>query len=505
MRRQSEDTAPLLITQSYTDAVPSAMTRKAWQFVALFIAYTAIILCVQTFYMQKHSETELQHSAFLIKHAQAHLTSNDSTTKSTSEESTTVTTETSNDSTTKSKSEESTAPKTETSNDSTTKSKSEESMTAKIETSNDSTTKSISEESTAVTTEISNDSTTKSISEESTAPKTKTLCTECPETSSRPCWSGCPKPNQTLVTCGMDGRLGNLVWEYLSTWAVAQRHQLWPVIRNESLRELNNVFEDLSIPSMEELFDRCPDLGDLTTTKEHSTSYVWSRGGLNRALESSTHKMIELGYYTVLTEYAVPYWRQLPHEMRLHQELLVVASEIIRNITNKVKESNSDENQEIQFVGVHIRRTDYAHHMSSVNPNAELANASYFQHAMQWIRDKLSPQLVAFLVLSDDVEWCRENLNASDVFLPGTGNSSSPGLDLAILASCNHTILAYGTFSLTAAMLAQGTGYTLVFNTRNSTQTKVMEFASLLPYWRIMDNDGAEVSADISYEMTFIG
>jgi hypothetical protein len=70
-------------------------------------------------------------------------------------------------------------------------------------------------------------------------------------------------------------------------------------------------------------------------------------------------------------------------------------------------------------VGVHVRRTDYMNHLSIVNPGAEIANASYFQHAMQWMRNKLSPHLVAFVILSDDLQWCRQNFNFSDVFMPG--------------------------------------------------------------------------------------
>ncbi|KAF4527195.1 hypothetical protein B566_EDAN006122 [Ephemera danica] len=323
------------------------------------------------------------------------------------------------------------------------------------------------------------------------------------ETYVRPSWQGCPKVNQTLVTTHVDGRLGNLVFEYLGTWAVAQRFGLFPLMPNKTIVSLSEVFEDLSIPSFEEVFSRCPELGDLNTTR-HTDIYASSRSNFRRALENArgTSRLVSMLVYAVVTEHLAPSWHLLPAEMRVRADLRDQAQHIIGGIANTTRSRDPKNKQKINFVGVHIRRTDYAYHMSVVHPNAELANASYYQHAMQWMRNKLSPQLVAFLVLSDDVEWCHENLNASDVFLPG--NTSSPGLDMAILASCNHTILAYGTFALTAAMLAQG-GYTIVFNTRNSTYTKVMEFASILPGWHIIDNDGKEAPEDSRYPLTFVG
>jgi hypothetical protein len=44
---------------------------------------------------------------------------------------------------------------------------------------------------------------------------------------------------------------------------------------------------------------------------------------------------------------------------------------------------------------------------------------------------------------------------------------------------------------LTGALLASQFGsYTVIFDPRNGTVTKEMEFAANLPGWKIMDNDG---------------
>lgn len=71
----------------------------------------------------------------------------------------------------------------------------------------------------------------------------------------------------------------------------------------------------------------------------------------------------------------------------------------------------------------------------------------------------------------------------------GDGKVSEPGLDLALMSACNHSIFAYGTFALTGALLVNG-GHTVVYDIGNGTATKEMQFAGALPNWYIMDKDG---------------
>lgn len=71
---------------------------------------------------------------------------------------------------------------------------------------------------------------------------------------------------------------------------------------------------------------------------------------------------------------------------------------------------------------------------------------------MRWFREKIpGPKL--FLIVSDDLSWCRKHLlGEKDVVIAG----KSPAHDLALLASCNHTIIDYGTFGYWAALMADG-------------------------------------------------
>ena len=70
---------------------------------------------------------------------------------------------------------------------------------------------------------------------------------------------------------------------------------------------------------------------------------------------------------------------------------------------------------------------------------------------MRYVRSKYGR--VAFLILSDDLEWCRTHLQAPDVYHVD-GNSGE--VDLAIMSLCNVTIIDYGTFSVWGAILSGG-------------------------------------------------
>jgi hypothetical protein len=70
---------------------------------------------------------------------------------------------------------------------------------------------------------------------------------------------------------------------------------------------------------------------------------------------------------------------------------------------------------------------------------------------------------VAFLIVSDDRGWCRQNLmkGHNDVFVVSKGGLTSPGQDLAIMAVCNHSILDYGMFTVWDAIFSQWRDYPL--------------------------------------------
>ena len=122
-------------------------------------------------------------------------------------------------------------------------------------------------------------------------------------------------------------------------------------------------------------------------------------------------------------------------------------------------------NTEVIFVGVHCRRTDYAKHLNNMNGGATLVNKTFYEEALRLYRIKYNSKdhKVIFLAVSDDYEWIKNTIGEhDDVFFSKeysnehVRSSDEVGFDLNILASCDHSVFAYGTFGLWGALLAGG-------------------------------------------------
>lgn len=114
-----------------------------------------------------------------------------------------------------------------------------------------------------------------------------------------------------------------------------------------------------------------------------------------------------------------------------------------------------------------------------------LYEGKFFNHAMEIFRNKINSnkRKVIFLPTSDDYFWIKKHLiSKEDVYFSremikesraakptfneihrswrdmklASKGSSSYGVDLVVLALCNHTIMDYGTFGMWAGLLAGG-------------------------------------------------
>lgn len=132
------------------------------------------------------------------------------------------------------------------------------------------------------------------------------------------------------------------------------------------------------------------------------------------------------------------------------------------------------------FVSIHIRRTDYVDYLwqkLKIRP----APISYYFAAMDYFIGKY--RNVVFVVTSDNIVWCKYNLNSKRhrIKFVSDMNARGPGKDLAVLSACNHSIIDYGTYGSFGAILAAGE--TVVYNVTTYFSTLIAE---VLPNWKIM-------------------
>lgn len=99
-------------------------------------------------------------------------------------------------------------------------------------------------------------------------------------------------------------------------------------------------------------------------------------------------------------------------------------------------------------ISLHVRRSDYLDN-THVYP---ILNKNYYKNSIEYLRNQ-GINFDKVLIFSDDIEWCKNNLN----FIPEgkiiEGNNEI--IDLIVMSKCQHNIIANSTFSWWAAYLNQ--------------------------------------------------
>lgn len=133
-------------------------------------------------------------------------------------------------------------------------------------------------------------------------------------------------------------------------------------------------------------------------------------------------KIFEDNRDNLLKEFKFP---ELPNELKILQA--------------EINESNS--------VSIHVRRTDY---ITQSSHNILLPN--YYESAIKKFKNLTDN--TKFYVFSDDIDWCRSNLDIFSLDIQFISNSHLPAwTDMALMSLCKHNIIANSTFSWWSAWL----------------------------------------------------
>jgi hypothetical protein len=104
----------------------------------------------------------------------------------------------------------------------------------------------------------------------------------------------------------------------------------------------------------------------------------------------------------------------------------------------KIKSKNT-------LVSVHIRRGDYVR-LEKYHP---LCSIDYYKNSMKLFNN------CTFIIFSDDLEWCKDNIKGSKVIYSELNNS---GYDLCAMSLCDHNIIANSSYSWWGAWLNRNEG-----------------------------------------------
>ena len=116
-------------------------------------------------------------------------------------------------------------------------------------------------------------------------------------------------------------------------------------------------------------------------------------------------------------------------------------------------------------VSLHVRRGDYIHNVKTAAYHGGICSMEYYLKAIQIIKELLGEPF--FVVFSDEPSWVRANftLPGNTVYVDWNSGSNS-FLDMQLMASCNHHIIANSSFSWWGAWLGHNPRKTVIAPSR---------------------------------------
>lgn len=216
------------------------------------------------------------------------------------------------------------------------------------------------------------------------------------------------------------GRLGNVMFATASLIGIAYDFDAIPLI-NENSALLKYFI--------------LPNVLNMITTNTATCSFMYER---YNECENIQDKNITLKGYILS-------WKHFRNIKPLVKKIFQLKSPYLDRA--KLFLSNISE-PGYQNVCIQVRRGDYTVKYNK-KVGKKMASKEYIQKAMDYYRQKYKN--VKFIVLSDDIEWCRRNIE-NVAFSPFT----DAGDDMALMTSCDHVIMTVGTFGWWGGWLSSG-------------------------------------------------
>jgi galactoside 2-L-fucosyltransferase 1/2 len=228
------------------------------------------------------------------------------------------------------------------------------------------------------------------------------------------------------------GRLGNEMWEYSVLLGLANLTDRVPLL-DPGFRDLHDVFE-LSLPIVSNV-SRLRHTATVTDQRVHNVKET------TRQLNHVQQDVRLEGYFQ--------YFRFFQHISKDIRQEFTFRKAISRKAGNFFRTYNLSDSSIVK-VGIHVRHNQLGS-PGWIKMGFGPPELAYYVHAMKYFRKKYKN--VVFVLCSDNVGWARTHVVGDNiVYVP----SHAAGVDMAILASCDHVIISNGTYSWWAGWLCKG-------------------------------------------------
>jgi hypothetical protein len=134
-------------------------------------------------------------------------------------------------------------------------------------------------------------------------------------------------------------------------------------------------------------------------------------------------------------------------------------------------------------VSIHVRRGDYLSSPSLSN----LAPCSYYEQAISYIEQHVENPV--FFIFSDDVKWCKDNLNLTNAHFIDWNIGRESFKDIQLMSYCKHNIIPNSSFSWWGAYLNNNANKIVICPERWANSSSNVELADMnMDSWVVVRN-----------------
>ena len=126
---------------------------------------------------------------------------------------------------------------------------------------------------------------------------------------------------------------------------------------------------------------------------------------------------------------------------------LIRFKSLILNSKNKEIEKQIENTNS---VSIHVRRGDY---LKFPEQYGGICTVEYYNKAIAIIKEKISNPV--FYIFSDDIEWCKSNIDIPNAEYVGWNKGNDSIIDMYLMSKCKANIIANSTFSYWGALISK--------------------------------------------------
>ena len=240
------------------------------------------------------------------------------------------------------------------------------------------------------------------------------------------------------------GGLGNLMFMYASLYGIAKTNEMILVLNEKD--HINSVFPKLNVVRMKNttFCEKAELVGEVRPC-------AYDLGTIN----FNKKKNIRQKAYLQSWKYFQNVEQEIREQFVFPASVQDKAQRVINNYTS-IYTAKRGRVQNLQIIGVHIRRGDYLL-PGKIKYGYNIVTKKYIDNAFQYFRTRYNNTCL-FLVFTGtgkkDIKWREENIKGDDVL---NVFANPRDIDMCALSMCNHTIITVGSFGWWSAWLANGT------------------------------------------------